>query len=67
MGLGVTLLWLEHYEDAYGHFRSRIEVDRWAGDMDYGMAGVATPEQAAAQAWKFTTENGGTSIRIRGQ
>jgi hypothetical protein len=28
---------------------------------------MATPEQAAAQAWKFTTQNGGTSIRIRGQ
>lgn len=28
---------------------------------------MATPEQAAAQGWKFTTQNGGTSIRIRGQ
>ena len=28
---------------------------------------MATPEEAAAQAWKFTTQNGGVSIRIRGQ
>ena len=29
---------------------------------------MATPQRAAAgEAWKFTTQNGGTSIRIRGQ
>jgi len=28
---------------------------------------MATPEEAAAEAWKFTTKNGGTSIRVRGQ
>ena len=28
---------------------------------------MATPQEAAAEAWKFTTQNGGTSIRLRGQ
>jgi len=28
---------------------------------------MATPEEAAAEAWNFTTENGGTSIRARGE
>ncbi len=28
---------------------------------------MATPQEAAAEAWKFTTTNGGTSIRVRGQ
>jgi hypothetical protein len=28
---------------------------------------MATPQEAAAEAWKFTTKNGGISIRIRGQ
>lgn len=28
---------------------------------------MATPQEAAAEAWKFTTPNGGTSIRVRGQ
>jgi hypothetical protein len=28
---------------------------------------MATPQEAAAEAWKFTTRNGGVSIRIRGQ
>jgi hypothetical protein len=28
---------------------------------------MATPQEAAAEAWKFTTENGGTSIRVREQ
>lgn len=27
---------------------------------------VATPSEAASEAWKFSTTNGGTSIRIRG-
>ena len=28
---------------------------------------MATPQEAAAEAWKFTTTSGGTSIRVRGQ
>lgn len=28
---------------------------------------MATPEEAAAEAWKFTTKNNGTSIRVRGE
>lgn len=28
---------------------------------------MATPEEAAAEAWKFTTRNNGTSIRVRGE
>lgn len=28
---------------------------------------MATPQEAAGEAWKFTTQNGGTSIRVRGQ
>ena len=28
---------------------------------------MATPEEAASEAWKFTTRNEGTSIRIRGE
>ena len=28
---------------------------------------MATPEEVAAEAFKFTTENGGTSIRVRGK
>ncbi len=28
---------------------------------------MATPAEAAAEAWKFTTRNGGTSIRVRGE
>ena len=28
---------------------------------------MATPEEAAAEAWKFTTRNSGTSIRVRGE
>jgi hypothetical protein len=27
---------------------------------------LATPAEAAAEAWKFTTTNGGTSITVRG-
>lgn len=39
----------------------------------FGRAGVkipyrmATPEEISDEAWKFTTRNGGTSIRIRGE
>ncbi len=28
---------------------------------------MATPEEVAAESWKFTTTNNGTSIRLRGQ
>ncbi|MBI5386521.1 MAG: RHS repeat-associated core domain-containing protein [Verrucomicrobia bacterium] len=28
---------------------------------------MATPQETAGEAWKFTTQNGGTSIRVRGQ
>ncbi len=28
---------------------------------------LATPKEAAAEAWKFTTTNGGVSIRVRGE
>jgi hypothetical protein len=28
---------------------------------------MATPQEIAAESWKFTTKNEGTSIRIRGQ
>lgn len=28
---------------------------------------MATPQEVANEAWKFTTQNGGTSIRVRGQ
>jgi hypothetical protein len=28
---------------------------------------MATPQEVAAEAFKFTTENGGTSIRVRGK
>ena len=42
----------------------RLEAFRQAGvDIPYRMA---TEEEAAREAWKFTTTNGGTSIRIRG-
>jgi hypothetical protein len=41
MRLGVALLWMGHYGDAWQHFRSVIEADPWSGDNDSGMAGVA--------------------------
>ena len=41
MTLGVALLWLARYADAWEHFHSRIETASRAGDNDYGMAGVA--------------------------
>src|SRR5437588_722662 len=28
---------------------------------------LATPEEIATEAWKFTTTNGGLSVRVRGQ
>jgi len=41
----------------------RLEAFRRAGILvPYRMA---TPEEAAEEQWKFTTRNGGTSIRIR--
>jgi len=43
----------------------RLEAFRRAGvDIPYRMA---TPDEVAAEMWKFTTKNGGTSIRIRGR
>ncbi len=39
--LGVALLWLGKYTEAWTHFRSVIETSPTAGDGDYGMAGVA--------------------------
>ena len=42
----------------------RLEAFRRAGvDIPYRMA---TPEEIAAEAYKFTTRNGGTSVRVRG-
>lgn len=41
----------------------RLEAFRRAGvDVPYRMA---TPDEIADEAWKFTTRNGGTSIRVR--
>lgn len=43
----------------------RLEAFRRAGvKVPYRMA---TPEEASREAWKFTTKNGGTSIRVRGK
>jgi hypothetical protein len=43
----------------------RLEAFRRAGvDVQYRMA---TPDEAAREAWKFTTRNEGVSIRIRGE
>ena len=43
----------------------RLEAFRRAGvSIPYRMA---SPQEAAAERWKFTTRNGGTSIRIRGR
>jgi hypothetical protein len=43
----------------------RLEAFRRAGvDVPYRMA---TPAEAAKEAWKFTTKNDGVSIRIRGE
>lgn len=42
----------------------RLEAFRRAGlNVPYRMA---TPEEARAEIWKFTTKNGGISVRIRG-
>src|SRR4051794_21291786 len=41
----------------------RLEAFRRAGlPVPYRMA---TPEEEASEAWKFTTQNEGTSIRVR--
>lgn len=43
----------------------RLEAFRRAGvEVPYRMA---TPQEVADEAWKFTTQNGGVSIRIRNQ
>jgi hypothetical protein len=43
----------------------RLEAFRRAGvAVPYRMA---TTEEAAAEAWKFTTQNGGTTMRVRGK
>lgn len=43
----------------------RLEAFRRAGlAVSYR---IATPEEVAAEAWKFTTRSGGISIRIRGR
>ncbi len=43
----------------------RLEAFRRAGvEAPYRMA---TPAETAAESWKFTTHNGGTSIRVRGE
>jgi hypothetical protein len=43
----------------------RLAAFQKAGlDVPYRMA---TPQEIAAESWKFTTKNEGTSIRIRGQ
>ena len=41
MELGVALLWLGRYTQAWEHFCSRIRIDPHSGDNDFGMAGVA--------------------------
>lgn len=42
----------------------RLEAFRRAGvDVPYVMA---TPDEIADEAWKFTTRNGGVSVRVRG-
>ena len=43
----------------------RLEAFRRAGvDVPYRMA---TPEEIMNEMWKFTSRNGGTSIRVRGE
>jgi len=43
----------------------RLEAFRRANiDIPYRMA---TPEEAMAERWKFTTRNGGVSVRVRGE
>jgi hypothetical protein len=51
-------------EDLVSLDNRRLLAFQMAGvDVPYVMA---SPEEAAAEAWKFTSTNGGTSIRIRG-
>lgn len=43
----------------------RLEAFRRAGiDVPYR---AATSDEAATEAWKFTTTNGGVSVRVRGE
>lgn len=43
----------------------RLEAFRRAGlDIPFRMA---TPEEEAAEGWKFTTRNNGTWVRVRGE
>lgn len=56
MELGVALLWLRRYGEAWEHFCSVISADPRSGDNDYGMAGVAKwclgePQEATAK-WR---------------
>jgi len=39
--LGIALLWLGKYAEAWTHFRSVVETSPTAGEGDYGLAGVA--------------------------
>lgn len=41
MELGVALLWLGRYDEAWEHFCSSIDTSPRSGDSKYGMAGVA--------------------------
>ena len=54
--LGIALVWLGKYTEAWTHFRSVIETSPTAGDGDYGMAGVAKwclgkPDEAVSE-WR---------------
>lgn len=57
MQMGIALLWLEKYGEAWTHFRSKIESNpSMSGDGDYGMSGVAKwcvgkPEEAVLE-WR---------------
>jgi hypothetical protein len=54
MTLGVALLWLGRYAEAWEHFHSVIKTSPRVGDNDYGMAGVAKwclgkPDEAVSE------------------
>ena len=56
MTLGVALLWLERYTEAWEHFHAVIETAPRVGDVYYGMAGVAKwclgrPDEAVSE-WR---------------
>jgi tetratricopeptide (TPR) repeat protein len=56
MTLGVALLWLGRYAEAWEHFNSVIETAPRVGDSYYGMAGVAKwclgrPDEAVSE-WR---------------